>query len=186
MDAEIDEIPVAQLSDRYGVHRSQVYARLDALKQRDPELVPYKRGRKAYINRHMIDCLDGMAALLQKGQTTEEAADEVLGTLQSSPDSRGNSRADSLVDTRQVSSGELAIAQPEQPEEHSFEFENLLEMLRGLQELADKNWWLSTSQLAQVMGLKSLPPGEHFERYGFRFTRTGKNGPETAWKVEKL
>ncbi|MEO0644816.1 MAG: hypothetical protein AAFZ17_01470 [Cyanobacteria bacterium J06650_10] len=182
MDAEIDEIPVAQLADRYGVHRSQVYTRLDALKQRNPELVPYKRGRKAYINSYMLQCLDGMAALLQQGQTTDEAADQVLGTIKSAPDSR----ADSPVDTRQVGSSSLAIAEPEQLNEPSFDFSNLLEMLRGLQELADKGWWLSTSQLAQVMGLKSLPAGENFERYGFRFTRSGKNGLETAWKVEKM
>lgn len=182
MDAEIDEIPVAQLADRYGVHRSQVYTRLDALKQRNPELVPYKRGRKAYINRYMLECLDGMAALLQQGQTTDEAADQVLGTLGTRP----NSRPDSLVDTRQVKGSGLTIAEPELVEEPSFDFGDLLDMLRGLQELADKNWWLSTSQLAQVMGLKSLPSGDHFERYGFRFTRSGKNGTETAWKVEKL
>ena len=181
MDAEIDEIPVAQLADRYGVHRSQVYTRLDALKQRNPDLVPYKRGRKAFINNYMLQCMDGIAALVQKGQTTDEAADQVLGKM-SAPDSR----ADSLVDTRQVDSSALAVAEPESIDAPSFDFGNLLEMLRGLQELADKNWWLSTSQLAQVMGLKSLPPGEHFERYGFRFTRSGKNGPETAWKVEKI
>lgn len=183
MDAELDEIPVAQLTDRYGVHRSQVYTRLDALKQRNPELVPYKRGRKAYINSYMLQCLDGMAALLQQGHTTEEAADQVLGTLRQTP----NSRADSPVDTRQVATSTLAIAQPDSTSvPPNFDFNNLLEMLRGLQELADQNWWLSTSQLAQVMDMKSLPSGDSFERYGFRFTRTGKNGTETAWKVEKL
>lgn len=178
MDAEIDEIPVAQLAGRYSVHRSQVYTRLDALKKRNPKLVPYKRGRKAYINSYMLQCLDGMAALLQQGQTTEEAADQVLGTLHPSHSSS--------VDIGQPDESSLAIAQSKSTNEPKFDFESLLDMLRGLQELADKNWWLSTSQLVQVMEMKSLPSGEAFERYGFRFTRVGKNGSETAWKVEKL
>ena len=37
-----------------------------------------------------------------------------------------------------------------------------------------------------MMGVNSLPTGNQFERYGFRFTKAGKNGTETAWKVEKL
>ena len=133
------------------------------------------------INNYMPQCMDGIAALVQQGQTTDEAADQVLGKM-SAPDCRGDSR----VDTRQVNSSTLAISEPGSTDQHSFDFGNLLEMLRGLQELADKNWWLSTSQLAQVMGLKSLPASEHFERYGFRFTRSGKNGSETALRVEKI
>ena len=175
---ELDEIPVSTLANRYSIHRSQVYTRLDALKQRDSNLVPVKHGKRAYITGYMLECLDGMAALIQNGSTTQEAADKVLGSLPpvvSRP-----------VDTRHVNESGLAVTEPELAPEDSFDFSNLLEMLRGLQELADKNWWLSTSQLAQVMGLKSLPPGDHFERYGFRFTRSGKNGLETAWKVEKL
>ena len=34
MDAQIDEMPVASLDSRYGVHRSQVYNRLEAIKKR--------------------------------------------------------------------------------------------------------------------------------------------------------
>ena len=54
-----------------------------------------------------------------------------------------------------------------------------VKVLRDLQEVADSNWWLSNSQLAQVMGLRSLPPSE-FERYGFRFVKAGRNRAETA------
>ncbi|MEM9808483.1 MAG: hypothetical protein AAF959_24750 [Cyanobacteria bacterium P01_D01_bin.56] len=179
MDAELDEIPVSSLPDRYGVHRSQVYARMDALKKRDRNLIPTKRGKKSYITRQMMDYLDGMAALIQQGQTTSEAADQVLNQLPTR-------RADSLVDMRQVPSSELAIANQDSGFDPDFDFEELLGKLRGLQELANQNWWLSSSQIANVLELKSLPPGDEFERYGFRFTKAGKNGPETAWKIEKL
>ncbi len=179
MDAELDEIPVSSLPDRYGVHRSQVYARMDALKKRDRNLIPTKRGKKSYITRQMLDYLDGMAALVRQGQTTQEAADQVLKQLPTR-------RADSPVDIRHIDSSAIAVSASNQPFETALEFDDLLKMLRGLQELADNNWWLSTSQLAQVMGLVSLPTGESFERYGFRFIKAGKHGSETAWKVEKI
>lgn len=179
MDAELDEVPVSSLPSRYDVHRSQVYARMEALKKRDRNLIPTKRGKKSYITRQMLDYLDGMAVLIQQGQTTQEAADQVLRQLPTR-------RADSPVDTRHVQSSELAIAETDPVFDPEFNFEDLLKTLRGLQELADQGWWLSSSQLANVLQLKSLPPGDSFDRYGFRFTKAGKNGSETAWKLEKL
>ncbi|MEM9156698.1 MAG: hypothetical protein AAGB13_16975 [Cyanobacteria bacterium P01_F01_bin.33] len=179
MDAELDEIPVSSLPDRYGVHRSQVYNRMDALKKRDRNLIPTKRGKKSYITRQMLDYLDGMAALIQQGQTTQEAADQVLQQLPTR-------RADSPVNIRRIGETAISVSAPNQQFEAALEFEDLLKMLRGLQELADNNWWLSSSQLAQVMNLGSLPAGDNFERYGFRFIKAGKNGSETAWKVEKI
>lgn len=175
---ELDEIPVSTLANRYGIHRSQVYTRLDALKQRDSNLVPVKRGKKAYITGYMLECLDGMAALVQNGSTTQEAADQVLGKLSSPVVSRP-------ADARHVEESGLAIVGRNEASAPEQSFKELLEVLRGLQEVADNNWWLSTSQLAQVMGLRSLPPGE-FERYGFRFVKVGRNGTETAWKIEKI
>jgi hypothetical protein len=62
---------------------------------------------------------------------------------------------------------------------------NPLARFEQLQAMADHNWRPSTKELADILGLASLP-GPSFERYGFRFTKTGKNGAQTAWKVEKL
>ena len=42
----------------------------------------------------------------------------------------------------------------------------------------------STSQLAPLLGLKSLH-GSEFCRYGFVFTKVGRNGAESAWQVGK-
>jgi len=56
--------------------------------------------------------------------------------------------------------------------------------LRSLEEACDRGWLLSTSQLAPLLGLKSLN-GKEFCRYGFRFTRVGRNGSESAWRVGK-
>lgn len=175
MDARLDEIPVASLDARYGVHRSQVYNRLEALKKRRCDLVPYRRGRKSYVSAELLNLLDGMATLIQQGTTTEEAANQVLGQL-------SNRLADSPADTRQVESSAIEVATPEKP----FSIDDTLHMLRALQELADHDWRLSSDQIAHTLEIKALPSGDSFERYGFRFSKAGKNGTQTAWKIEKL
>ncbi len=177
MDAQIDEMPVASLDTRYGVHRSQVYNRLEAIKKRRDDLVPHRRGRKSYVSAELLGLLDGMAALIQQGSTTEEAANQVLGQLSNRP-------ADSPADIRQVDTSAIAITTPEP--EKPFSIDDTLHMLRALQELADNDWRLSSDQIAQTLELKALPSGDSFERYGFRFSKAGKNGTQTAWKIEKL
>lgn len=62
---------------------------------------------------------------------------------------------------------------------------NPLSRFEQLQAIADHDWRPSTSELAEILGLTSLPRAT-FERYGFRFTRVGRNGAQSAWKVEKL
>jgi hypothetical protein len=54
-----------------------------------------------------------------------------------------------------------------------------------LQAISDNDWRPSSRELADILGLSALS-GQQFERYGFRFTRAGKNGAQSAWKVEKL
>ena len=61
---------------------------------------------------------------------------------------------------------------------------NPLSRFEQLQAIADHDWRPSTSELAAILGLNSLS-GSSIERYGFRFTRVGKNGAQSAWKVEK-
>ncbi len=177
MDAQIDEMPVASLDTRYGVHRSQVYNRLEAIKKRRDDLVPHRRGRKSYVSAELLSLLDGMAALIQQGSTTEEAADQVLNQLSNRP-------ADSPADIRQVDTSAIAISstEPDKP----FSIDDTLHMLRALQELADNDWRLSSDQIAHTLELKALPSGDSFERYGFKFSKAGKNGTQTAWKIEKL
>ncbi len=177
MDAQIDEMPVASLDTRYGVHRSQVYNRLEAIKKRRADLVPHRRGRKSYVSAELLGLLDGMAALIQQGSTTEEAADQVLNQLSNRP-------ADSPADIRQVDTSAIAISstEPDKP----FSIDDTLHMLRALQELADNDWRLSSDQIAHTLELKALPSGDSFERYGFKFSKAGKNGTQTAWKIEKL
>jgi hypothetical protein len=57
--------------------------------------------------------------------------------------------------------------------------------LRLLQEACDKDWLLSTSQPAPLLGVKNLSD-KIVERRGFVFTRVGRNGTGSAWQVEQL
>jgi hypothetical protein len=57
---------------------------------------------------------------------------------------------------------------------------------RTLQEACDRNWRLSTHQLAQLLGRspKSIQFFQTFEQIGFRFASHGK-GKYRAWEVQK-
>ncbi|EKU96958.1 hypothetical protein Lepto7375DRAFT_0888 [Leptolyngbya sp. PCC 7375] len=182
--SELDGLPVASLMERYGVNRSQIYVRLDAIKKIDPSLVPVRRGRRSFVSSELLGHLDSIAALLQQGLTTDEAAEQVLGaTGQSStqpdvwPDSLARQDSSDLS-TRDLIGLLLANAQrPVAPKDR-------LAMFKDLQAIVDHDWRPSTSQLCEILELSSLS-GNEFERYGFRFIRQGKNGTESAWKVER-
>ena len=62
---------------------------------------------------------------------------------------------------------------------------NPLSRFEQLLAITDNSWRPSTSELAAILGLTTLS-GSLFERYGFRFIRAGKNGAQSAWKVEKV
>ena len=182
------EVPVADLPNRYNVARSQVYARLDALKQREPTLTPEKRGKKAYVSGRLLDALDSIHVLIsQQGETVAEAADKVLNvepqTRPMSPTGQTDRTQDSSIMSTNERPSDLAllagaIAANQPPPDP-------LARYRALDEIAAKGWQLPTSEIAELLGMKSLG-GQEFERYGFRFIRVGKAGAERTWKVEKL
>ncbi len=62
MTTELDLIPVANLSDRYGVVRSNIYNRLSALK-----IEPEKQGNKAYINADQLALMDALDVHVKAG-----------------------------------------------------------------------------------------------------------------------
>lgn len=191
------ELPIASLPERYGVARSQVYTRLDALKQRDRSLTPLKRNRKAYADARLIAALDAMHTFIQQGDTVIQAAKKALDLPLIAPDNPDNFERDenpvspvgqsygtqdsSLVPTSDRPSDLARLADvlearqlPPDP----------LNRYRALDEIAEKGWHLPTSEIATLLGMKTLN-GQEFERYGFRFIRMGKAGTESTWKVEK-
>ena len=195
------ELPIASLPDRYGVARSQVYTRLDALKQRDPSLTPLKRNRKAYANARLITALDAMHTFIQQGDTVVQAAKKALDLPLIGPDNPDDverpenpvspvspvglsyrTQDSSLVPTSDRPSDLARLADVLEARQSP---PDLLNRYRALEEIAANGWELSTSEIAQLLGLKTLS-GKEFKRHGFKFTRVGKVGTQSGWKVEKL
>ena len=181
---EIDRIPLSQLPDRYNIARSALYTRL-----KDLQIEPTKEGRKAYIDGQQLQLLDNLHQHIQKGGTTGEFLKQNL-TGQFS-----TNNPSTLV---QDSPGHLLTLQPTAlvtiVETIAKRFipahSSPLSYLRDLEEAYEKGWLLSTSEIAQLLGLspKTISQyGQQFSDAGFIFTRVGtrKRG-EIAWTIDKL
>lgn len=185
----VDELPLSALPDRYGVARSQIYNRINAL-----GIETIKRGNKAYVNAQQIAQLDQIHGLIQQGKGLEEAAALIRqdSPVRQSRETAGLYKLPSLVDSPVGPSYEmtgqwelLQVLASAIASQQSSPTPDPLSRFEQLQRLADHDWRPGTKELAQILGLKSLS-GSEFERYGFRFTRAGKNGAESAWRVEKV
>lgn len=182
---DIDELPLQSLPDRYGVARSQVFNRIKAL-----GIETIKRKNKAYVNQDQLALLDDLHDLIQQGKTLDEAAAIVNPTPRQSRETPGQyivPVSGAMVGQSYGTAGQLELLQAlvatlaQQPPPAPI---NPLARFEQVQAMADYDWRPSTKELADILGLASLP-GPSFERYGFRFSKAGKNGAQTAWKVEK-
>jgi hypothetical protein len=166
------------------VARSQVYNRIKAL-----GIETIKRKQKAYVSADQLDQLDQLHTLLQQDYSLESATSLILGdrphnslvhqpspTLEQSHGTTGQLEMMQML-MAAIAHQQAPAAPPTPP--------NPLSRFERLQAIADHDWRPSTSELADILGLNSLS-GSPFERYGFRFTRAGKNGAQSAWKVEKV
>jgi hypothetical protein len=177
MNAELDLIPIGNLIDRYGVARSNIYNRLSGL-----GIEPEKQGGKAYINADQLALMDALNQHLKGGGTIADFQGQLsYRTGRSEKSYKTQDNLNSLEVTEQPAliatlMSAIAAFQPQQKDP--------LANLETLERVAEKGWLLSTSQLAPLVGVKT-PTGKQFTRYGFTFTRAGKNGAESAWKVTK-
>ncbi|MFE4108409.1 hypothetical protein [Almyronema epifaneia] len=190
--ADIDEIPLSSLPDRYNVARSQTYKRIEAI-EKHTSLRRYKRGNKAYVGAAMLAALDRVHQLVSSGFSIEAAAQSLKGGNLVTP----FSEASILSDSQDYPAGQDKLSQDSRIVQPNSELLALLaailqnqkpdrlERYRALDEIAERGWRLPTSELAALLGLSTLT-GETFERYGFRFIRTSSGGKESEWKVEKL
>ena len=181
---EIDRIPLTQLPSRYGIPRSVLYTYL-----KDLQIEPSKEGRKAYVSAEQLQLLDDLHEHIQRGGTTGEFLKQRKGTGQSRTDESGALVQDSPGQILSMQPGALvavveAIVKRLMPNTGS-----RLSYLRELEEACFKGWLLSTSEIADLLGLspKTVASyGQEFEDAGFVFTRAGtrKRG-EIAWAIDK-
>jgi hypothetical protein len=180
---EIDRLSVSQIIERYGVVRSAVYNRLEAL-----SIKPERSGKKSYIDAQQLELLDDLHQFLQMGGTTAEFL-ERRGIQKGGDGSSGSSSGLSTVQPDIVQLVAAIAAQfasklqppPSQPDPLAY-FETL-------EQAARNGWHLSTSEISYLLDL--LPSdiqsyGDRFSEAGFTFTRAGyRAGGEIAWKVSK-
>ncbi|MGK7897992.1 MAG: hypothetical protein AB4372_31330 [Xenococcus sp. (in: cyanobacteria)] len=189
----IDLIPLSQLPSRYGIARSNLYTRLKDLK-----IESVKQGRKAFVNAASLELLDGLHAHLERGGTTSEFIKKLQEhSNQMVPLPHNSSSMSYSVDTEYSSEPTVSL----NPSALVGVIEtvvkklipttrNRLNYLRELEEAYQNQWLLSTSELADLLGLsqKTITNyGQEFSDAGFLFERSGiRKGGEIAWSIDKI
>lgn len=193
MTSQIDRFPVKELPNRYSINRSVLYTRLEKL-----GIKTSKEGNKSFIDGESLKLLDDLHEHLKKGGTTSEFLDQTTNPTDK-PDSplislnKGDyDNPTNKPDRQDGQTGQLAISELlEQVVNLTLEAtENRrtgLNDLRDLQEIADNNWLLPTSRLAEIMARsRSYFQGKKEIHYcGFKLEKIGKQGNETLWRVSR-
>jgi hypothetical protein len=186
-NGEIDRLPVNQLMDRYGLVRSAVYTRLNAL-----GIEPEKVGNRSYVNSKQLQLLDELHQFIQAGgqtaeflemkgiQRTEDSSSELSSGLSSG---LPIGQPDIVRLVAMIASEIAAKFQPPPAERDRFAY------LETLERAARNGWLLRSSEVAYLL---ELPPsdlqhyGDRFSDAGFVFTKAGyRSRGEVAWKVSK-
>lgn len=193
---ELDRIPVAQLSNKYGIVKSVQEDRINRL-----GIKPTKIGNKSYISGEQLDLLDQLHAHLNAGGSMAEFA------LHSASQSGGQSES---VESPSQSASQLTVTEltasqfgligqlieglvtrlvPAIVRQLPAVSTDPVAHLRALEEAYQNGWLLSTTELAALLKLSKSTVrgyGSQFSDAGFVFTRAGtrKRG-ETAWSVGK-
>lgn len=197
-NTEIDSLSIADLESRYRVNRSNLYKRINVLKEKGYSMEFESRDRKSYANADQIALLDRLHSHIELGRSMNSFSlssdSEVSSSLARHPelshktrDTNGNESA--IVKT----SSQLIALTPEQlielaaaivpipPAPPRDPFENLQQIEKAYRH----EWRLSSSQLAPLLDRQTMP-NKAFKMFGYRFTPEGRNGREKAWKIEKL
>lgn len=173
----IDKVPVSSLfPDRYGIGKTKLYEYLGNLQIR-----PFREGKAAFITLEQLSLLDEYCKRLAEGRDVAEA---FLAELPESlePDHLDNEHVHELVHSPFESPAWLlfieAVAARLAPPQT-----NILAPQTQLQQIADRQWQVTSSQLRQILGIHGIREGDCL---GFRLLKAGRVGRETAWRVEKL
>lgn len=161
------KFPVKDLQNRYGLRRTALYARFAAA-----NIEPEKEGTRAYISGKQLEELDRLDSHIKTGGKLEEFKTTLqpkISTALATVDKDNFTEALTMIE---------AIAR------HFQQQRDPLENYKALIFAAEQNLILPSSKVTELLGTK--PKGEQFERGSFRFTRAGKIGGQSGWRVEKI
>ncbi len=185
MNAEIDPYPVSELQGRYNIGKQAVYNRLDAL-----YIKPTKQGNRSFITLEQLRSLDALHHHITAGGTMADfqtrRSESPLSPVDTLDTPTGQTQAQDLVplpratDAASLVSVVSAIAQAIRPTDP-------LAHLTHLERAATSGWLLTSSEVQQLIGIKPKvePGGQSFTRGSFTFTKAGKIGGQTSWRVVK-
>ena len=187
----VDLIPLSQLPSRYGIARSNLYNRLKDLK-----IESVKQGRKAFITMAGLQLLDELHTHLEQGGTTSEfikqqANNHHLVNIPTTIPEVSNSLETEYSSEPTVSlNPSILVGVIETVVKRLIpSSRSRLTYLRELEEAYQNEWLLSTSEVADLLGLnqKTITNyGQEFSDAGFIFERAGvRKGGEIAWSIDK-
>ena len=185
---------VKELCDRYKLQsRKSLYSRLEAVGLK----LPKDDDGKAYATEQMIQQLDDLDQHLKNGGSLKHytPVTSVTTHLESSDN---NNILDKTTQTTQLTTQQTTQMSRE-------ELLEIIEVLgtaiasrlqpidpiaynHSLEQAQEKNWILSSKEVKQLIGIKpSCPKGENvFTRGCWAFTKAGKIGNQTGWRVKKI
>jgi hypothetical protein len=214
-DAQIDRIALPQLQDRYDIGRTAVYSRIQSLQiepERKGNKAYISADQLKLLDElhdhlqrgdSMADALEKMGSDVRTEQTEygtgQGSVSGLFGEQFSEPYSEPYSEQSFTVEEQSAIAALVAvmrevILQQEQMLVIQRQMASRLTpspdplvKLRSLEEACQNQWHLSTSDLALILSLSVNTLGRYksFKRYGFKFTKSGRNGTETAWRITK-
>ncbi|MEL4898332.1 hypothetical protein [Crocosphaera sp. Alani8] len=185
---------VKELLDRYKLQsRKSLYSRISAVGLK----LPKDDDGKAYATEPMIQQLDDLDQHLKNGGSLKNYTPVTLVTTHLESYDNGN-LLDNTTQTAQLTTQQTTQMSRE-------ELLEIIEVLGGaiasrlqpidpiaynhsLEQAQEKNWILSSKEVKQLIGIKpSCPKGENvFTRGCWAFTKAGKIGNQTGWRVKKI
>jgi hypothetical protein len=183
---DIDRFPVKDLMGRYGIGRTALYDRF-----KHANIKPDKEGTRSFVSGEQLAELDRLNDHLATGGSLSdfvpaygwrEEGQELALAPNSSADVQPIEPAANLEALAvAVSVGvERAIASQSQPP-------NPLWYMKELKQAVEEQWLLTTAEVRELIGVKpTAAKGEDsYQRGCWLFTKEGKIGSQTAWRVSK-
>ena len=169
----ISGIPVSSLyPDRYGFGKSKLYEILKECK-----ITPYRDGKTACITVEQLHQLDrylvhGEAPNTPVETSLESSVESSAYLMQPRPASVEMSTLPPALQLIVEAIASRMTATPPDP----------LLPQRQLQELCDRRWFATTTQLTKILGVRPRPG---MTRYGFELQPRGKMGREGCWQINQ-
>jgi hypothetical protein len=200
MEIEIDNYPVADLPSRFDLGKQAVYNRLEAL-----GIKPTKVGKRSYISATQLQTLDRIHAHINQGGSIADfqSPDLEISPLDTMDKSTGrltsaeNNQETSPLDTMDKSTGivennlevlvNLIAGAVSQTIASTVQQRSPLWYMSELERAEAQGWMLTTAEIQQLIGVKptAATGTSTYQRGSFTFTKAGKIGSQTAWRVTK-